>query len=319
MPMKFRTAIAIAPSQNPITHDSRVFLAGSCFAEHMAERLAYHGFQVQANPFGILFQPQALARMLDWAVQGKIFGEDDVFFHLERWHCLHAHSELSHQDREVLLARMNDAVTQTRNAVQNATHVVFTLGTAWVYHHVKNAENVANCHKLPQDVFEKRLLSVAEVAASVRRMTDCVVKLNPSAQIVFTVSPVRHLKDGFVGNQRSKAHLIAGLHEALEGSAAHYFPAYELLLDDLRDYRFYADDLLHPNAAGVQYIWEAFASGWIASESAGVMREVVRIRKALAHRAFDETSAQHQKFREGLMADALALTQRYPHLDFQNT
>lgn len=315
--MKFRTEIPLTAASNPIRHENPIFLAGSCFAVHMAQQLEYHGFAQQSNPFGIIFQPQALAKTLEWAVTGKVFTASDVFQHESRWHCFDAHSDLSHPDQQILLANLNQAVAQTRTAIANSTHVVLTFGTAWVYEHKETGQTVANCHKVPQMAFEKRLLKVSEVREAVTDAMLHIRSLNATAAIITTLSPVRHLKDGFVGNQRSKAHLIAGLHDALaDVENAGYFPAYELLMDDLRDYRFYAQDLMHPSAIAVQYIWERFGEMYTTNATQKLMAQVVRLRKAFAHRPFDGTAAAHQKFLEGIRTEAQQLAAVYPQLSF---
>lgn len=314
--MELLTRLPKLSGQPRIDYDARMVSLGSCFAVHMAEKFDYFGFRHTVNPFGILFSPDAIEKVLRFAVSDKKFTGLDLFFHDERWHCFDAHSDLS-GPKEAVLSSLNDAVSLLRNRVADASHVIITLGTAWVYRHTATDTLVANCHKVPQRDFTKELRSVEDIAASVRAMMAHIRQLRPEAHILFTLSPVRHIKDGFVENQRSKAHLIAGLHEALSDAMhASYFPSYELMMDELRDYRFYAPDMLHPNELALSYIWERFADAWIAPEVLPIMEEVEAIRKGLAHRPFNRESDTHRRFRETLEARIIALQQRFPHLFF---
>ncbi|RYG44530.1 MAG: GSCFA domain-containing protein, partial [Chitinophagaceae bacterium] len=278
--MKLTTPVPIVPSLKKIDYNSFVFSAGSCFAENMAQKLEFYQFSGSSNPLGILFHPLALLHLFDTADSGNENFPDTSFFHNEKWHYPGAHSKISNPDRDQLKATLGKALLETRNAFFNATHFIFTLGTAWVYREVATAEIVANCHKLPQHRFEKVLLSAGEIAEAIARLSAIITKHNPSAQQIFTVSPVRHIKDGVVGNQRSKANLISGLHTFLESSTAEaaYFPSYEILLDELRDYRFYADDLLHPSAMAIEYIWEKFVAAHMEESAVPVMQEVEALR-----------------------------------------
>ncbi len=314
--MELLTRLPKLAGEPRIDYDARMVSLGSCFAVHMAEKFDYFGFRHTVNPFGILFSPDAIEKVLHFAVSHKTFTDADLFFHDERWHCFDAHSDLS-GTKEVVISALNDAVSLLRNRVADASHIIITLGTAWVYRHTATDALVANCHKVPQRDFTKELRSVEDVATSIGAMMAHIRQLCPEAHILFTISPVRHIKDGFVENQRSKAHLITGLHEALsDATNASYFPSYELMMDELRDYRFYASDLLHPNELALSYIWERFADAWITPESLSIMEEVDAIRKGLAHRPFHPESDTHRRFREGLEARIIALQQRFPHLFF---
>lgn len=291
-------------------------LLGSCFAVNMADKFDYFQFRHTVNPFGILFHPLTIERLVERALAPRDFVEAEVFFHNERWHFFDAHSELSHPDKAQLLAALDTAVAQTRDALQTATHIVVTYGTAWVYRHLETGRVVANCHKVPQREFTKELLSVSGIVESVENTLAMVAQINPSATVVFTVSPVRHLKDGLVENQRSKAHLIAALHEVLDGSHHHYFPAFEIMMDELRDYRFYATDWIHPNQTAIEYIWEKFAGAWIDPAAQAVMDRVDSIRKRTAHRPFNPESESHRKFLGQLQSDIAQLQSQCPHMRF---
>lgn len=302
---------------NPISYDSHICLLGSCFSEHIGEKLAYYKFNTFQNPFGILFHPKAIENLIVKAINQETFTEKDIFYQNERWHCFEAHSELSHENKETVLQRLNAAIAQTYQTLQEASHIIITLGTAWVYRFIETDMLVANCHKVPQKQFLKELLSVDEVAASVENCIALLKSFNPKLTILFTVSPVRHLKDGFVENQQSKAHLLAGIHQHIsKREHIHYFPSYELMMDELRDYRFYADDMLHPNTLAVNYIWEKFQHAWISHESEPTMETVASIQKGLSHKPFNPNSEQHQKFLVNLHTKIEKLQQEFSFIKF---
>ena len=289
-------------------------LLGSCFVENIGKKLEYFKFRNLLNPFGILFHPSAIRTFLENVGSKKHFSEKDIFYHNETWHCFQAHSDLNGSEKREILARLNSAVEETRQFLETATHVIITPGTAWGYRFRETGEVVANCHKVPQKNFSKELLEVKEdLLASV----EMIQELNPFAAIIFTVSPVRHLKDGFVENQQSKAKLISGVHEVISETAqSHYFPSYEIMMDELRDYRFYSEDMVHPNPVAIDYIWKKFTETWISAEAGQVMKKIDSIQKGLAHRPFNEASAAHQKFVRDLQNKIRELEAEYPQIRF---
>lgn len=302
---------------NPINYNSNICLLGSCFSENIGNKLSYYKFQVFQNPFGILFHPKAIENLLTKAINQEKYTENDIFFLNERWHCFEAHSELSHEDKSQLLSYLNSAIVKTHKALQEASHIIITLGTAWIYRHNETDTVVANCHKVSQKQFSKELLSVEEVATSVKNCLALLKKVTPTITSIFTVSPVRHLKDGFVENQQSKAHLLAGIHQAVNmKNQVHYFPSYEIIMDELRDYRFYQEDMIHPNTTAIAYIWEKFTQAWIAKESETTMQKVEAIQKGLSHKPFNPNSKQHQKFLVALHQKIAQLQLTYPSITF---
>jgi len=286
---------------------------------NIAEKFNYYKFQNTVNPFGILFHPLAIHESIRRAVQEDFFTESDLFFHNERWHCFEVHSDLSAIHKEDLLKNLNQKVADFKLQIEAATHFLITYGTAWVYREKATQNIVANCHKVPQSQFEKVLLTATTIQKNIQDTIDLIQSINPKATITFTVSPVRHLKDGFIENQQSKANLIIGIHNAINQqlTTINYFPSYEIMMDELRDYRFYAEDLLHPNATAIAYIWERFVSGSVAVESIPIMDEVDQIQKALAHRAFNPNSESHQKFLSNLNERMSNIKKQYPFLVFE--
>jgi len=316
--MQFRTQTPVFKSNSSIEYDSKIVSLGSCFAVNIAEQLAYFKFQSSVNPFGILFHPLAILGIIQRALKQNYFTEADLFFHNELWHCFEVHSEMSHPDKKLLLQNLNEKLTETQQQISEASHLILTYGTSWVYRHKASQNVVANCHKVPQSEFEKELLSTAQIQDAIQETLELLEEVNPTLNIILTISPVRHLKDGFVENQVSKAHLVAAVYSLVNSTLANatYFPSYEIQMDELRDYRFYAEDLLHPNATAIAYIWERFFTAWISEKALSIMQEVQQIQKGLQHRPFHPDSESHQHFLKQLHHKIALLQKQHPSIQF---
>lgn len=321
--MNFTTKIPITQNTHPIDYNSKIVSLGSCFAENIGEKLRYYKFQTQVNPFGIIFNPFSIEKLIERVVLQRLFTKDDIFFFNERWHCYEVHSELSDADSEVFLSKLNQILLETQKQFQQATHIVITYGTSWVYRHIETNAIVANCHKVPQKQFAKELLSIETIQKSIQNTVSLIATLNPKCNFIFTVSPVRHLKDGFVENQVSKAHLITAIYSFLQEAvvvpplgARGLFPSYEIMMDELRDYRFYADDMIHPSALAIDYIWERFTETQIDANAIATMELVQTIQKGLAHRPFNPNSESHQKFEANLKEKIATLEAQYSFMKF---
>ncbi|WP_158840750.1 GSCFA domain-containing protein [Polaribacter sp. L3A8] len=299
--MQLQTKIPLKKEiKNTIDYNSKIVLLGSCFSENIGDKLTYYKFQSNQNPFGILFHPKAVENLITNAINEKVYTVDDLTFQNERWHCFDAHSNLSSADKNELLNNLNTAISSTNNQLEAATHVIITLGTSWVYRFIETDTIVANCHKIPQKKFLKELLSVDEISESLEAIIELLKSINKEIKVLFTVSPVRHLKDGFIENTLSKAHLITAIHNILNEGYTFYFPSYEIMMDELRDYRFYTEDMIHPNKTAINYIWEKFSETWFSESSKSMMKEIEVIQKGISHRPFNEKSAQHQQFLKSL-------------------
>jgi GSCFA family len=315
--MNFRTQIPISKNNNPIDYSSRIVSLGSCFAENMDEKFQYFKFQITTNPFGIIFNPVSIERIIERIVNQELFTEKDIFYHNERWHCFEVHSDLSHDDKEHFLENLNQIIQSVHAQILTSTHVIITLGTSWVYKNVETNQIVANCHKVPQKNFTKELLSVEIIKKSLENIVSLVATVNKNAKFIFTVSPVRHIKDGFVENNVSKANLITALYSSISQlPTSSYFPSYEILLDELRDYRFYAEDMLHPNKTAIDYIWIKFFENYISENEFQTMQQVCDIQKALHHKPFDPNSESHQQFLSKLRDKMAKLVLENPNLKF---
>ncbi len=320
--MKLQTRIQFSKAKNQIDHQSQLLLLGSCFANNIGDKLGYFKFQRLQNPFGVLFHPFAIENLISRSVKGVAYTENDIFFLNERWHCFDAHSDLSNTSKEKILDNLNKGLERTNKLINKATHIIITLGTAWGYLNTGTNRIVANCHKVTQHEFSKELVTKDTVLERLRNIVDLIESINKNVRFIFTVSPVRHLKDGFAENQRSKAHLIAAIHQLIDNATSAgkarlaYFESYELMMDELRDYRFYKTDMVHPNGLAIEYIWEKFAKVWVSPKAHAIMEKVATIQKGLQHRPFDEHSEQHQQFLKSLEDKITYLQEAHPFMTF---
>jgi len=321
--MKLQTKIPLLKqSNNLIDYHSKILLLGSCFVENIGEKLEYFKFQNTINPFGILFHPKAIEILIENAINAKKNTEDDIFFHHERWHCFDAHSKLSDPSKNSLIEELNKQTRLTTQQLNDSTHIIITLGTAWVYKFLEHNQIVANCHKVPQKQFKKELLSIGEIASSLENNERQIRSINPKVQFIYTVSPVRHLKDGFIENTLSKSHLITAIHQfknqksKIDNHQSFYFPSYEIMMDELRDYRFYDEDMIHPNNTAINYIWKKFQQVWISSEAIQTMDGVNTIQKGMLHKPFNPNSKLHQQFIQDLESKKTQIKKEFPHITF---
>ena len=299
---------------------------GSCFAENMGEKFSYFKFQNTVNPFGIIFNPVSIENLISRVVKNQKFTEEAIFFHNDLWHCFEVHSELSNPNKEEFLENLNQLLETMHYQISALTHCIITYGTSWVYSirhpetsgQSNNKNVVANCHKVPQSQFDKAILSIETIEKSIQNTIDLIHIVNPNCHFIFTVSPVRHTKDGFIENQRSKAHLIAAIHKIInyQLSIVNYFPSYEIMMDELRDYRFYAQDMLHPSQTAIDYIWVRFFENYIAESEFGLMNEVCQIQRSLMHKPFNPETENHQKFLSNLTQKLNQLQEKFPHFQF---
>ncbi|KIX21949.1 GSCFA domain-containing protein [Flavobacterium sp. 316] len=318
--MQFRTRIPILQNKTQINYQSKIIALGSCFVENIGKKIDYYKFQNTVNPFGIIFNPISLEKVIVRSIQKDYFKEKDIFFHNDLWHCYEVHSELSNPNKDFFLKQLNALIDDTNVQLKQATHCIITLGTSWVYQYNETKEIVANCHKVPQKQFLKQLLSIDEIEKSLKNIVFLVASVNPNCSFIFTVSPVRHIKDGFVENNVSKAHLISAIHNLLNTEHlkrnTNYFPSYEIVMDELRDYRFYAEDMLHPNQVAIDYIWQRFKETVISEIAFLTMDEVETIQKALSHRPFNPNSSSHLKFIENTQRKISNLQAKFSFIQF---
>jgi hypothetical protein len=315
--MEFRVALQPRPLPHKISLQDLLFLAGSCFTEHISSRLGQHKFRVFENPHGILFNPASICRSLGDVLDGRVYGMDDIFLEEQGiWSSWDFHSRFSDPDPEVALRAMNRSVALAAEAIRSSRWLILTLGSAFIYE-LSDGGVVANCHRAPANTFRRRLMQPDEILAGLDPLLHRLRVRNPGIRFLFTVSPVRHLREGFVENNRSKAALIYAVHQLVDKfDDVFYFPAYELVIDDLRDYRFYAEDMAHPNYQATRYVWEKFVESCIDAPSTGIMHEIQAIHTAMAHTPRHPASQAHRQFLEKHAALVHDLAARCPYIDF---
>ena len=297
--MKFRTEISVSPSDFKLSHACKIAMQGSCFAENMASKFLNAGFSIDLNPFGIAYNPLSLSQNLDRLSDNKRYVPDELFEDNGIYHSFSHHSRFSGTDSNEVLNKINSRMEQASAFLRTAHLLIVTFGTAFVYRLQSNGSVVSNCHKLPAKLFSYKRLTIEEI---VREWDGLIVRLQtlyPSLRILFTVSPIRHWKDGAHENQLSKSILLLSVEELLRNhSHCSYFPAYEILLDDLRDYRFYTEDMLHPSSQAIDYVWKKFAEAWFDNETLKKARDFEKIHQALNHVPFHPESEAYRQFRE---------------------
>jgi hypothetical protein len=300
----------------PIRYTDKILLIGSCFTEHMSERLSLHKFRVLSNPHGILFNPLSVAESLNGYVSGKRYTASDLFFLNELWNSWDHHTRFSDVDQQAALERINHSQEAAAACVRDADWIMVTLGSAFQYYLKESGKAVANNHRAPAQWFEKRLLAIEQVTSSLQQSLENILSINPKAKFLFTISPVRHIRDGVVDNNRSKARLIEAVHAlCAHYPQAFYFPAYEIVIDILRDYRFYDIDFVHPNYLATQFVWEKFSETCFDAATQTLMEQVREIATARAHRPrFPDTEA-HKKFRKSYQEKIRMLAAEHPFLD----
>jgi GSCFA family len=328
--MQFQLPIEIKPLSKPVTYHDKILLMGSCFTEHIGNALEELKFSVLQNPNGILFDPVSVCRSLVSYVANKKYTEADLFQLNEVWHSWNHHSRFSNINPGEAVRIVNESQQTAHEFLKQADWIIITLGSSFYYRLSKLAESpktppseglgeaVANCHRAPAQWFNKHLLDISE---TVSMLDDCIQQLlhfNPKLNFIFTVSPVRHIRDGVVENNRSKARLIESVHRIVgKYEQAHYFPAYELMIDVLRDYRFYDIDLVHPNYPATEFVLEKFAESCIDPASQELMKEVKDIVIARKHKAFQPETKAHQQFLMTYFEKTKALQKKYPFLDLK--
>lgn len=320
--MQFTTPVTLPGNGPDISHTSRIMLVGSCFADNIGKRLQDRKFNICTNPFGVQYNPLSIATVLKRVFYGETFTENscEIFEHGGMWHSILHHSAFSQASREKLLSVINQELIKAHNMAQGCDTVVLTFGTAYTYRRKSDGIVAGNCHKLPGNLFDRRLLEIDEVVAHTAEIIGLFRKENPQIQFLFTVSPIRHLSDGAHNNQVSKATLLLAIEKlrSLFPDNTFYFPAYEIVLDELRDYRFFAEDMAHPSATAVEYIWERFSDCFFGKETKELNREIESILRGLSHRPFNPGSIKYKEFIETTIDNITRLKEKHTSLDFEN-
>ena len=305
--MKFTTPINIK-SNRTIDHNSKIVMLGSCFAENIGKRLTDCGFNVVVNPMGILYNPKSIASALERLVSGKEFTDNELFYHNGLWASFMHHGAFSHANKDEALRMMNERLREGHAQLKSATHLIITFGSAEVYE--RNGMVVSNCHKLPAREFTHRLLSIEEIKNLYTNKTQNITSL----QTIFTISPVRYMGEGAHHGQLNKATLLLATNQICKSTGADYFPSYEIMMDELRDYRFYATDMIHPSEVAVDYIFKRFTETYLTDEAIRTAEEVQKIKKSLSHRPLHHDSEEYEKFKQKLSQQIEVIIKKYPNI-----
>jgi hypothetical protein len=313
--MDFRLEFDTPSLSKKIDLSDTIMLVGSCFTEHVFNYLVASKFCAVQNPNGVLFNPDSIANTLSRYVQNKHVSSVELFEKNGLWNHWEFHSNLSCTSQEESLVRMNEAISSAHSFLKHAQWLIITLGSAYVYE-LEGGQIVANCHKMPASYFTKRMLDPEEIISTYTKTIAALKQFNHNLNIIFTISPVRHLRDGFVENNRSKSVLIHAVNKLTSHQDyINYFPSYELVIDDLRDYRFYAEDMVHPNYQATRYVWEKFCTAAINGRSREVMKELDQLNMAFHHKPLHPDSTEHMKFKNKYKEITQSLAERFPSID----
>jgi hypothetical protein len=317
--MDFHLPINIFSLSEPIKYPDKLLLTGSCFTEHIGNYLQEVKFDVLQNPHGILFDPLSVSNSLVSYVQNKQYTETDLIYLNELWQSWQHHSVYSNINKDACLQNINESQNTAHSFLKKTKWLIITLGSSFSYRLIENNQPVANCHRAPAQIFRKHLLTIEETNTALDNCLFQLFHFNPDLRVIFTVSPVRHIRDGVVENNRSKARLIEVVHHlSNKFDRIHYFPAYELVIDVLRDYRFYDLDMVHPNYQATSYVLESFAEHCIDSPSRAIMQEVKKIVIARKHKPFQPETNAHKQFLQTHLLKTQELKSKYPFLNLDD-
>jgi len=318
--MSFFTEIEISEFPFKMDYSKSMMLFGSCFSENIGQKLIDLKFKVDMNPFGILYNPESIANSLKLLLKNQTFTESDLFFDQGLWNSFYHHSRFSDVNREMALEKINSRIKLSAEFLKTADFLMITFGTAWVYELISTGQIVSNCHKIPAKQFNRFRLGVNEISEAYHHLLDELWKFNPNLKIIFTVSPIRHWKDGAIENQVSKSTLILSIERlitGIENRNCSYFPSYEIMMDELRDYRFYAEDMIHLSPVATDYIFDRFSKFLISKESMNLVDNVMKIRKAVMHRPVNSSSVEYKKNLLLNLDKINKLTLSFPYLNFE--
>lgn len=315
--MDFQVPIQLNALPNGIGYEDKILLTGSCFTEHIGDKLQDLKFGILQNPNGILFDPQSVAGSLVSYVQNRQYHESDLVYFNELWQSWDHHSRFSGMDSQQVLQQINQSQTSAHQFLKQARWLIITLGSSFSYRLTENGKPVANCHRAPSQSFQKHLMTIEEINSVLDNCLHQLFRFNPQLEVIFTISPVRHIRDGVVENNRSKARLIEVVHHLVNKfNRLYYFPAYELVIDVLRDYRFYDIDMVHPNFAATRYVMEQFMKYCLSPETQLIAEEIQQIATARKHKAFQPQTQAHKKFLQSFLEKTCSLQKKYPFIDF---
>lgn len=314
--MEFRKEINISKNELKIDYNSKLLLLGSCFIENIGKKLIDSRFRAIVNPFGVLYNPLSICQSLQFLLDQKQFTKDDLFLDKGSFNSLFFHSSFANTDSEIYLNRINESIKKASTQLLDTDVLIITFGTAYVYQDKNSNDIVANCHKLPASNFVRNRLSVDTIVENWSIIIKKLNQNNPNLKVLFTVSPIRHLRDGEHENQLSKSILLLAIDQLSNiFSNTFYFPSYEIVMDDLRDYRFYAEDMVHPNDLTIKYIWEKFSETFFENTTKSILDEWLKIGKSLNHRVLNQDSLEYKQFLKQTLLKLEIFQNKYPYFD----
>ncbi len=310
--MRLRTEIKIKTIFPKIDYNSKIMFFGSCFAENVGAKFKNSGFNINLNPFGVIYNPASIQENMQLLINKKYLTEKDLYFSNNLWFSYNHHGKFSNIDKNTCLSIINTSMEYSAEYLKNTDYIFFTFGTAWVYKLIYEDKIVANCHKQPAKIFERYRLSITEIVKSFKNLIDEIKLINKNVKFVFTVSPVRHWKDGANGNQLSKSILLLAIDEIVNNvDDTFYFPAYEIVNDELRDYRFYADDMLHISNVAVEYIWDKFKQSFFSGDTQLLILQIQKLYKASNHRLLNSNSEEYRTFIDNNISKIESIEKQY--------
>lgn len=314
---KFRTIIEIPKSDFKVSYHSKILMLGSCFVENIGNLLTQNKYNTSVNPFGVIYNPISVGNSLQILIDNKQFTEEDLNFSNELFFSYSHHGSFSHKNADECLKKINAKINTSSVDLAGADLLFVTFGTAWVYELTDSGEIVSNCHKQPESIFNRYRLDVDEIVCFYKKLILSLSLFNPQLKIVFTVSPIRHWKDGAHGNQLSKSTLLLAVDQLVQlFDHVSYFPSYEIVMDELRDYRFYHEDMIHMNSTSVKYIWDRFTDTFMEKHTLDYMKKIQKIISAAQHRPFNPNTESHQKFIQSTFLNMEMLEKQLPNLSF---
>jgi len=315
----FRTVIQPELSKHKITYHTPLLFMGSCFTENIGDKMNALRFPALINPFGVLYNPASVRKGMEILIDQKTFTSDDIRFFNGQWYSFYHDTEFSHPNQQKCLEKINDSINLAASHLRKSKYLIITFGTAWVYKSIETGKIVSNCHKIPGKEFERVKLGVEDIFVEWAKLINRLNELNKNLKIIFTVSPVRHWKDGAIQNQLSKSTLILAIHQLMKiFKNVEYFPSYEIMMDDLRDYRFYADDMLHPSNEAIDYIWEQFAETFFDEETKKIIQDIYKIVQAKNHRPINPETETYKRFIKSQLKQVEQLAKLYSFIDFSD-
>jgi len=315
----FRTTVEVKSFPIRIAYNTPILMLGSCFTDNIGSMLVDRKFPALVNPFGVLYNPTSVSLVLNRIGEGKVYSNEDLLNHNSLWLSLHHHTSFSRASKTECLNNINNKLEAANNFWEKTTQLIITFGTARIFRYNKTGQPVANCHKIPANEFTRQLLTVDQIVEEWSALLKRLMTSKPSLKVLFTVSPVRHWKDGAHGNQLSKSTLLLAIDQLVQQfpESVFYFPSYEIMMDDLRDYRFYADDMLHPSPKAIEYIWEKFRGAFISPEDDRIIKEIESIVQACRHRPFNPNTKEYRLFVEKIRQKIAAVEARVQGVSFE--